>query len=150
MTPHWHDSNPWAERVIYIPVELAAEIATQPTQWMLSDAAAVLRHWRHYGQALDAYLLPGPSGISLGVRYGADGPDYLSPMANQAKARLVLRGWALGWVASEALGNTSPGAAKALCDGIDGALGSRETGEESKARGMHWARVAGLGGLPEA
>ena len=86
MKTHWHDLNPWKDKILYIPVELAASLC----EYSWSDEET-LTHWRQYGDKLDAYILPQPSGLHcLGVRYGADGPEYVSPHANQKALTGVL------------------------------------------------------------
>lgn len=90
---HWHDSNPWADSVCYIPVELAAALCEY--SW---GADETLAHWRQYGEKLDAYILPQPSGRHcLGVRYGAEGPEYISPHGNEARMALALIAWRAGF-----------------------------------------------------
>lgn len=86
MQPHWHEYNPWADRVVYVPIEeLAEAIAggdvrlTDGTVVPL-DADFLLEHWNGLGEYLDAYILPSRSErASVGVRYGAEGPEYDSP-----------------------------------------------------------------------
>lgn len=86
---HWHDSNPWADAIVYVPIEeLAAALAGGKVQ-IGKDGPIVdqtperlLAQWRSYGDRLDAYILPCPDGrCSTGIRYGADGNEYLSPAA---------------------------------------------------------------------
>ena len=86
MTPHWHEQNPWRDRIVYVPIERLAECVAGGT--ILDhgvvkpyDVAWCLAHWRQVGRdKLDAYILPQPGGDhSLGVRWGADGPEYYSP-----------------------------------------------------------------------
>ena len=83
--PHWHDHNPWNDRVVYVSLkELAAVTARRdaPATGQASDRDIifVLAHWRAYGEKLDAYVLPQPDGFhSIGVRYGAGVAEYLSP-----------------------------------------------------------------------
>lgn len=86
MTAHWHDVNPWRDSVVYVPLERLAACAAGGLVREVDgsvvpyDADWILRHWRRCGGQLDAYILPQPSGVhSIGVRYGADGPEYLSP-----------------------------------------------------------------------
>lgn len=80
---HWHDFNPWAEKLIYLPdlEELAAAIAPTTKQ------EETLAYWRRAGKKIDAYLLPQPSGdVSVGIRYGADGAEYISIYHNNHAA----------------------------------------------------------------
>ncbi len=67
MKIHWHFDNPWRDRVIYVPLHLLVPVLDTHYQ-------------RQYGQKLDAYLLPQPDGsFSVGIRYGAEPDQYLSP-----------------------------------------------------------------------
>ena len=67
---HWHDYNPWANKLIYVP-SIAEVIGKK----------AEARILKQYGERVDAYILPQPEGIppSFGVRYGKEGHEYLSP-----------------------------------------------------------------------
>lgn len=81
---HWHDFNPWAAKLVYMPDlgELSHCVVTGRRLVMLS-------HWRSYGPKLDAYLLKDPIGYHIGLRYGPEGSKYLSPLADQqATAKL--------------------------------------------------------------
>lgn len=96
---HWHDFNPWASTIVYIPSleELAECVAggTVSTQSGIKPYTVeyVVASWRRAGKKLDAYILPQPEGKhSIGVRYGAEGSQYLSPYnANNEKAIELLR-----------------------------------------------------------
>jgi hypothetical protein len=86
-TAYWHDDNPWNERVVYVPLEELAEalaggdIQLHDGSVVPLDAEFLIEHWNRLGDHLDAYILPGgPTGNSVGIRYGADGPDYDSSM----------------------------------------------------------------------
>lgn len=51
----------------------------------------LLDSWKECGDKLDAYILPQPSGYhSIGIRYGNDGHEYLSPPADKEKAQALL------------------------------------------------------------
>jgi hypothetical protein len=84
--PHWHEQNPWKDRVLYIPLAELAEChaaigkpyAYLDEQPLIYTVAMCLDHWREYGDKLDAYVLTGKT-FTAGVRFGPDGPDYLSP-----------------------------------------------------------------------
>lgn len=86
MEAHWHDHNPWADKVVYVPLEALAE-AVAGGNIQLSDGSIVARdqafmldHFLQYGDRLDAYILPNAlSGNLLGVRYGGEDREYLSP-----------------------------------------------------------------------
>lgn len=98
---HWHADNPWADKVVYVPLErLAAALAGGSIGIGLTgksvpyDVAFILKHWGHYGDRLDAYILPQPGEVrhSVGVRYGAFSAEYLSPHnCNPEKVEALLR-----------------------------------------------------------
>ena len=71
---YWHDSNPWHERAVYVPVDELAS-ALRPDV----DPSETLAGWMRFGDRLDAYVLRDSSGYHAGIRYGGNGPDYLSP-----------------------------------------------------------------------
>lgn len=51
----------------------------------------VLEHWKTAGDKLDAYILPCPSGWHcIGVRYGKEGSEYLSPFGDNDKVTALL------------------------------------------------------------
>lgn len=92
---HW--TNPW-EAAVSVPLEDLAGALEGGTIQVIGgrsvpfDKAFILAYWAKYGDKLDAYLLQGvPEGhISAGVRFGADGPEYLSPYIEQDRARALL------------------------------------------------------------
>lgn len=83
---HWHESNPWADKAVYVPVEDLAEAVSGGTIMVGSDrrivdrdARYLLQSWSAYGDRLDAYILPQPQGQhAAGVRFGPRESDYLS------------------------------------------------------------------------
>lgn len=84
---HWHEHNPWADFVVYVPIEELATCAAGGKIRLIDGRVVpftteiVLMHWRKYGDKLDAYILPQPSGDhSIGVRYGQKAWEYASPM----------------------------------------------------------------------
>jgi hypothetical protein len=87
MKQHWHEHNPWADSVVYVPIERLAECVAGGTIAVSGggsepyDVARVLQHFQQVGRdKLDAYILPQPDGVhSLGVRYGAESSEYYSP-----------------------------------------------------------------------
>lgn len=85
---HWHDFNPWADRIVYLPdlEELSALLnPLEPTRY--------LERWmkEHPDGKLDAYILPQPSKFhSCGVRWGREGHEYYSPGLNRYAAELLL------------------------------------------------------------
>lgn len=94
--PYW--PNPW--HVIYVPIEELADVAQGiGERWSDVDGSTfimtrerMLAHWRQSGEALDAYILPQPSGWHcIGIRYGSLPPQYLSPGCNKVKAEALLR-----------------------------------------------------------
>jgi hypothetical protein len=51
----------------------------------------VLDMWTQSGKRVDAYILPQPSGDhSIGIRYGKQGSEYLSPMGERSKVQALL------------------------------------------------------------
>lgn len=51
----------------------------------------MLEHWKQAGDKLDAYILPCPNGWHcIGIRYGAEGYQYLSPMGEKDKVIALL------------------------------------------------------------
>lgn len=85
---HWHDFNPWADKIVYVPS--LEELA----QCCSTDIERTVERWRTNGSRLDAYILPNPSSWhSIGVRYGPKGPDYLSPYNrfNETTKSLLLK-----------------------------------------------------------
>lgn len=90
METYWHEWNPWNDSgLIYIPIELCAALCNYSRSW--SDEETVT-HWRQYGDKLDCYILPQPSGMhSLGVRFGKEGHEYLSPYGNHKAIDALLK-----------------------------------------------------------
>lgn len=95
--PHW--PNPWSD-VVYVPLEELAEVAQGiGERWsdlqgspFIMTTEMMLEHWRQAGDKLDAYILPCPSGYHcIGIRYGAEGPQYLSPAGNTEKVTALLQ-----------------------------------------------------------
>lgn len=82
---HWHDYNPWAERVVYVPIEELAEVLAGGQIQLVdgtvaeNDKEQMLASWNRVGYSLDAYLLPNQAfGFSAGIRYGSHDNEYLS------------------------------------------------------------------------
>ncbi len=83
---HWHESNPWASKLVYVPdlAELAeALVANRRAR------EPALRYWQEKGQKLDAYVLKDSLGFHAGIRYGAEGSEYLSPYCDEAKLAML-------------------------------------------------------------
>lgn len=86
IAPHWHDQNPWNDHLIYVPLEELAEccivigktFAQFDDKPLIYEVHHMLDHWNEYGAKLDAYILTGAT-LTAGVRFGPEGPDYLSP-----------------------------------------------------------------------
>jgi len=95
---HWHAHNPWADSVVYVPIEeLAAchyslgQLITIGYRREPMTVESTLSMWTRAGANVDAYILPSPSGEHcIGVRYGKEGSQYLSPMGNQKKVSRLL------------------------------------------------------------
>ncbi len=94
---HWN--NPW-EDAVPVPIEELAECHmglgqscgdVDGSSFILTKDR-VLEHWCQYGEKLDAYILPCRSGWhSIGVRYGNEDPQYLSPAGDKEKVVALLR-----------------------------------------------------------
>lgn len=98
-TPHWN--NPW--EVVYVPIEELAECdaglgktcGTMNGPSFILTKEKILEHWRSAGSKLDAYILVQPNGFhSIGIRYGNEGSQYLSPMGNKDKVAELLKKYA--------------------------------------------------------
>ena len=91
---HW--KNPW-EQAVPVPLDLLAScvaggnIRDETGKTVPYDADYILKYWASYGDKLDGYLLQGMPGghISAGVRFGPEGPDYLSPYIPPEKRELA-------------------------------------------------------------
>ena len=96
MNTHW--KNPWTDAVT-VPIEELVECAHGIGEiWssaegnFLMTKELMLDHWREAGTNLDAYILPGMNGHQhcIGVRYGNEGHEYLSPHGIQEKIQILL------------------------------------------------------------
>lgn len=96
--PHW--VNPWDD-AIPVPIEELVECAMgigeswrdhrTDTSFIMTKEI-MLEHWKQSGDKLDAYILPCPSGWHcIGIRYGAEGSQYLSPAGDKDKVTALLR-----------------------------------------------------------
>jgi hypothetical protein len=95
--------NPWAD-AIPVPIEELAECHAGlgqlcrrytnvgvDTETFILTKENVLDSWKSAGNKLDAYILPQPSGYhSIGIRYGAEGYEYLSPAGDKEKVQALL------------------------------------------------------------
>ncbi len=78
---YWRQPKEWASRIVEVTLDDLARYGIRP----LTPAS-----WAQHGEHLDAYLLPGATEISVGIRYG-DGPaEYLSLHADQQDLRALL------------------------------------------------------------
>ena len=93
-----HYNNPW-EDAIPVPIEELVECALgigdrwsdQNGHSFIMTKEIMLKHWKDAGELLDAYILPCNSGFHcIGIRYGNEGYEYLSPGANQLKTAELL------------------------------------------------------------
>lgn len=92
---HW--VNPW-EDAIPVPIEELAECHAGLGQLcgsakgsFLLTKEKVLEHWGSAGKNLDAYILPQPGGYHcIGIRYGAECSEYLSPAGDKEKVQALL------------------------------------------------------------
>lgn len=83
---HWHERNPWADKVVYVPAEELAEAISGGTAELQDgtiiplDKEFFLSRWRKH-EKIDCYILPHPNDKyhSVGVRYGPKGHQYYSP-----------------------------------------------------------------------
>lgn len=73
---HWHEQNPWKDKIVYITVDEMTEILATDYQ----PKNQLLRHFAQYGEKLDAYLMPNflTDTPTAGIRFGAMGEEYLS------------------------------------------------------------------------
>jgi len=91
--------NPWSD-AIPVPIKELVKCVHGLNQScgdgqggsFLLTQERILEHWQQYGDKLDAYILPSVIGwYSIGVRYSDDGPQYLSPLANQEATKDLLK-----------------------------------------------------------
>jgi hypothetical protein len=94
--PHW--PNPYEDAIPVTTEELAAcfeglgkgctDVDGSRFVWTVER---VLAHWSQYDGPLDAYVLPCRSGWHcMGIRYGAEGSQYLSPQGDPAKLTALI------------------------------------------------------------
>ncbi|UNC16475.1 hypothetical protein FE249_20085 (plasmid) [Acidiphilium multivorum] len=78
---YWRHPKEWAPRIVEVTLDDLARYGIRP----LAPSC-----WAQHGGHLDAYLLPGATEISVGIRY-EDGPaEYLSLLADQQDLRALL------------------------------------------------------------
>lgn len=93
--PYW--VNPWPE-AIPVPIAKLAEchaglggLCYSAKGNFILTSESVLSMWRSNGNKLDAYILPSPSGDhSIGIHYGSEGYEYLSPHGDKEKVQALL------------------------------------------------------------
>ncbi len=99
---HW--INPWDD-AIPVPIEELAECHTGLGEMcgqygesgvrigsFILTKENVLEHWKSAGDKLDAYILPCASGYHcIGIRYGNEGWEYLSPAGDKDKVQALLK-----------------------------------------------------------
>lgn len=93
--------NPWAREVVYVPIEelaacvdgLGQHCVNAKGERFVMTVETTLAHWRQKGpgERLDAYILPQADGYHpIGIRYGAEPSEYLSPFGERAKVAALL------------------------------------------------------------
>lgn len=100
--PQTHWKNPWNDAIV-VPIEELVECAhglgemwDDDKNQFLMTKEVMLQHWRQAGDKLDAYILRGNPGFQhcIGVRYGNEGHQYLSPYGDQEKIQKLLEKYA--------------------------------------------------------
>lgn len=83
---HWHDFNPWADRLVYLPdfQELYENVAPRSLAENLRKAVEGIKG------KYDIYLLKSSSCIHLGIRYGKVDSEYLSPYLETDQNQVML------------------------------------------------------------
>ncbi len=94
---HW--INPWDDAIPVSIEELAACHVGLNEYWLdastntrfLMTEEKLLEHWRTAGDKLDPYVLECSSGYHcIGIRYGNEPSEYLSPAGDKDKIRSLL------------------------------------------------------------
>ena len=100
--PFWDKYNPWRDRIVYVTLEELAlcienigELVSYPNGLTeINTPERNIREWQRAYTKLDAYILPNDywsgNDHSIGVRYGPEGPNYISPMAHQKRTNALL------------------------------------------------------------
>lgn len=93
-----HYIHPWDDAVI-VPIEELAECYDGLNKLyhdkdggsFIMSREIVLENWKYGKEKLDPYILPQPSGFhDIGIRYGDEPSEYLSPAANKEKTAALL------------------------------------------------------------
>jgi hypothetical protein len=99
MKTHW--TNPWTEAVP-VPIQELAECVYGLGKEGLDSSGMsfipskefMLSIWRSSGDKLDAYILPKKQWFAglpaIGIRYGNEGYEYLSPLGDRSKVESLL------------------------------------------------------------
>lgn len=93
--------NPWAREVVYVPIEelaacvdgLGQHCVNAKGERFVMTVETTLAHWRQKGpgERLDAYILPQADVYHpIGIRYGAEPSEYLSPGGDRVKVAALL------------------------------------------------------------
>lgn len=84
----WHDFNPWADRLVYLPDLAELSACLDP----LHAERHLIRWQAEHKSAMDAYIISAAQGRlhSCGIRYGKEGEQYYSPYINSYVAELLL------------------------------------------------------------
>ncbi len=109
---HWHNFNPWADTLVYIPSleEWASANANlgkycdcssvggssrelMTIEWLIKHALNNARiEQGTQNPKVDAYILPQPDGNhSMGLRIGPEGSQYQSPPCNPIVAERLIQ-----------------------------------------------------------
>ncbi len=86
---HFRDWNPWHDDCVYVPPERLAMALGDPT--FLYSVEKLLKDWQGMSTIakVDAYILPHSN--SVGIRFGVEGDEYLSPHVPRAARIAALR-----------------------------------------------------------
>jgi len=83
---HWNEYNRFSGELVHVPLEELARCCAGGSVGLPNgdvvayDEAFVLAEWQAAGDRLDGYILPWEDGrYSIGIRYGSEDADYLSP-----------------------------------------------------------------------
>lgn len=103
MPTHWHDQNPWKDKIMYVPIPELAEcvvsvgklVRLPQGELTMCDRDFVLQHWAQHGPKLDGYIfIRGSILATAGVRFGPEGHEYLSPAFHFTKlTALMMKYW---------------------------------------------------------
>jgi hypothetical protein len=87
---HWHDFNPWAAHLIYVP---DLEEFIDAVGYSEDKRRELLKYWQSAGK-IDCYVLPSlklaHGHHEMGIRYGKEGQEYSSPYGNHDKLQKLI------------------------------------------------------------